>query len=103
MKEVYNNLGILVEVSNDTPVKDIDGKKYLHTPEQQAEYDALQSATIAEQTDYIANHKYKDDRETAYGSIQDQLDMMYWDQVNGTSTWKDHVNTVKTTHPKPGA
>ena len=27
--------------------------------------------------------------------IEEQLDMMYWDQVNGTTTWKDHVAAVK--------
>ena len=30
-------------------------------------------------------------RKVEYGSIEDQMDMMYWDQVNGTTTWKDHV------------
>ena len=34
-------------------------------------------------------------RKVAYGSIEDQMDMMYWDQVNGTTTWKDHVTSVK--------
>ena len=34
-------------------------------------------------------------RKVEYGSIEDQLDMMYWDQVNGTTTWKDHVSAVK--------
>lgn len=34
-------------------------------------------------------------RKVAYGTIEEQLDMMYWDQVNGTTTWKDHVTSVK--------
>ena len=34
-------------------------------------------------------------RKVEYGSIEDQMDMMYWDQVNGTTTWKDHVTSVK--------
>ena len=34
-------------------------------------------------------------RKVAYGSIEEQLDMMYWDQMNGTTTWKDHVSSVK--------
>ena len=34
-------------------------------------------------------------RKVAYGTIEEQLDMMYWDQVNGTTTWKDHVSSVK--------
>ena len=40
-------------------------------------------------------------REEAYGSIADQLDMQYWDAINGTTTWKDHVATVKSDNPKP--
>ena len=45
--------------------------------------------------------KYKSDRAAAYASIGDQLDMQYWDAVNGTTTWKDHVAKVKADHPKP--
>ena len=37
----------------------------------------------------------------AYGPIQDQLDMIYWDQVNTTTVWRDHVAAVKAAHPKP--
>jgi len=40
-------------------------------------------------------------RATAYPSIQEQLDMQYWDSVNGTTTWKDAVAKVKTDNPKP--
>ena len=39
-------------------------------------------------------------RRTAYGPIADQLDMMYKDQVNGTTTWKAHVAKVKSDNPK---
>ena len=52
----------------------------------QAEYDAKQ---------------YARDREVAYASIQDQLDMQYWDNVNGTTIWKDHIAQVKADNPKP--
>ena len=40
-------------------------------------------------------------RQQAYKSIADQLDMQYWDAVNGTTTWQDHVAQVKTDNPKP--
>ena len=40
-------------------------------------------------------------RQAAYASIPDQLDMQYWDQVNGTTTWKDHIAQVKADNPKP--
>jgi len=40
-------------------------------------------------------------RQEAYGSITDQLDMMYKDKINGTTTWEDHIAEVKTDNPKP--
>jgi len=40
-------------------------------------------------------------RQEAYGSVQDQLDMQYWDSVNGTTLWADHIAQVKADNPKP--
>jgi len=39
-------------------------------------------------------------RDRVYPSIQDQLDMQYWDNVNGTTTWKDAIAKVKSDNPK---
>lgn len=49
------------------------------------------------------NHQYYRDREVAFRakSLQEQLDMQYHDAVNGTTTWKDWVQSVKDAHPKP--
>ena len=44
---------------------------------------------------------YKRARQEAYPSIPDQLDMMYHDQVDGTTTWKDAIADVKSDNPKP--
>ena len=56
----------------------------------------------------LANSKWNDQqfgyiqaRQDAYGSIADQLDMQYWDAVNSTTTWKDHIAQVKSDNPKP--
>ena len=56
----------------------------------------------------LANSKWQEQefgyiqaRKEAYGSIADQLDMMYWDNVNETTTWKDHIAQVKSDNPKP--
>jgi len=40
-------------------------------------------------------------RQEEYGSVQEQLDMQYWDSVNGTTTWQDHIAQVKLNNPKP--
>jgi len=44
---------------------------------------------------------YKQARSEAYGSIADQLDMIYWDGKNSTTTFQDHIDAVKAAHPKP--
>ena len=44
---------------------------------------------------------YIEARQEAYGSVQDQLDMQYWDSVNGTTLWADHIAQVKADNPKP--
>jgi len=43
---------------------------------------------------------YKIKRQIEYPSIQDQLDMQYWDNVNSTTTWKDAIAKVKSDNPK---
>ena len=78
-----NSVDEITWVEGTTPISkaDIEAKMV----EVQAEYDANQ---------------YQRDRATAYPSIQDQLDMQYWDKVNGTTTWKDAVAKVKLDNPK---
>ena len=69
------------EGTTPIPVADIEAKM----TELQAEYDANQ---------------YQRDRATAYPSIQEQLDMQYWDKVNGTTNWEDAIAKVKADNPK---
>ena len=72
----------------------------LSAEEAQAFVDAWAENERARQLDEEANG-YKTARQSAYASIQDQLDMQYWDNVNGTTTWKDHIAKVKSDNPKP--
>jgi hypothetical protein len=51
------------------------------------------------QADYDAK-QYQRNRAKEYPSIQDQLDMQYWDKINSTNTWQDAINAVKTKYPK---
>ena len=58
-------------------------------------------AKMAElQVEYDAN-QYQRDRATAYPTIQEQLDMQYWDKVNGTTNWENAIAKVKSDTPKP--
>jgi hypothetical protein len=44
---------------------------------------------------------YKRARQEAYLPIAEQLDMQYWDGVNETTNWADHISQVKADNPKP--
>ena len=60
----------------------------------------LESKLATLQTEYDSK-QYQRDRAVAYPSIQEQLDMQYWDAVNGTNKWQEAVAKVKTDNPKP--
>lgn len=46
-------------------------------------------------------NQYRRDRAKVYPIIQDQLDMLYWDKINGTDTWQQAIDEVKAQYPKP--
>ena len=35
-----------------------------------------------------------------YPPISDQLDMIYWDKVNGTNLWQEKITGIKNKYPK---
>ena len=49
----------------------------------------------------VALKKVQLTRAAAYPSLQEQMDMQYWDAVNSTTTWKDAIGKVKSDNPKP--
>ena len=58
---------------------------------------------LAKQQELIAEYEanqYQRDRAKEYPSIQEQLDMQYWDKINGTNNWQDAINAVKAKYPK---
>ena len=84
--------------SRDPKTGKLVQKKIPFTAAEETARDAEEAQGAQERADY----KYKHDRRAAYGPVEDQLDMIYWDQVNGTTVWRDHVAAVKAAHPKPG-
>src|SRR5210317_1086291 len=83
-----------VSVGNDS----LDNITWLNgtTPIPKAD---IEAKMIEVQAEYDAN-QYQRDRATAYPSIQEQLDMQYWDKVNGTTNWEDAIAKVKLDNPK---
>ncbi len=44
--------------------------------------------------------QYQRDRAKDYPTLADQLDMQYWDKINGTNKWQQAINAVKQKYPK---
>lgn len=44
--------------------------------------------------------QYQRDRSLAYPNIEDQLDMQYWDRINGTNNWETMIAEIKNKYPK---
>tara|TARA_A100001035_G_C27606540_1_gene418974 strand:+ start:225 stop:494 length:270 start_codon:yes stop_codon:yes gene_type:complete len=74
----------------DVLVVEADGKAYVSS--------GVEKTVDA---DAVALKKVQLKRATAYPSLQEQMDMQYWDSVNGTTTWKDAIAKVKSDYPKP--
>jgi hypothetical protein len=58
---------------------------------------------LAKQQELIAEYntkQYQRDRAKAYPSIQEQLDLQYWDKINNTDNWEQAINAVKEQYPK---
>jgi len=48
-----------------------------------------------------AANGYKMRRFNEYPTVNEQMDMQYWDHKNGTTIWEDTLDAVKAAHPKP--
>ena len=44
---------------------------------------------------------YAEKRRAEYGSVEFQNDLKYWDLVEGTNSWQEHIETIKAKYPKP--
>ena len=87
---IYKAYPNAVSVDDGTGAFDKDGKSIT----------IVQSAIDAARVE-LAKLDYQKKRAKEYPSIQDQLDMQYWDKKNGTTTWVDAVAKVKSDNPKP--
>ena len=58
------------------------------------------NALSSQATDLENNAKADEKRRKEYLSWQEQMEMIYKDQKNGTSTYKDHCDKVRSDNPK---
>ena len=81
-------------MNGTTPISKEDVEAKLS--ELQADWDAKQY-----QRDRNPDELEKVNATNFYPSIGDQLDMLFHDKKDGTTTWEDAVQAVKDAHPKP--
>jgi len=88
----------------EIPPEIVDGKwtqqwdiieKY--TAEERATKEAEKAAAAAK----AQAIKYQYQRAAEYPSLAEQMDMQYWDAVNGTTTWQNTIAAIKAKYPKP--
>jgi len=79
--------------------KSVNGIIVDMTAEEIAVRQSEEAQGLEEKAEYDAN-EYQRERATAYPSIQEQLDMQYWDKVNGTTNWENAIAKVKSDIPK---
>ena len=63
--------------------------------------ESVLTAKVKELQDAYDSIEYQRKRDEAYPDWKTQMDMQYWDSVNGTTTWKDAIAKVKSDNPKP--
>lgn len=84
-------------------VTDIDESKidwYLNDLTQQLENELKLQKLYSNNKNQI-EQSYSIKRQNEYPNIKDQLDMLYWDLMNGTDKWRDKITEIKTKYPKP--
>ena len=79
-----------VTVDDDAGALDKDGKSI-----------TLEQSKIDAARVELSKLDYRFKRADEYPSIEEQLDMQYWDKKNGTTTWVDAITKVKSDNPKP--
>jgi len=75
-------------------------KEWNITSEKAKPTDSQLNALETEATKLENNSKADAKRRTEYLSWQEQMEMIYKDQKNGTTTYKDHCDKVRSDNPK---
>ena len=87
-----NDCDIVEEID---PVFGNTTRKVIYNP------DRKEARLLAEQQAREAHeNNYKTLRQKAYPTTKEQLDMIYWDKVNGTEKWVELIQNIKTKYPK---
>jgi hypothetical protein len=102
------SVGVPAPVINSTIRQLMDGAEWEFKNETRGEesqrlkqesYEVHNAEKLAAQT--IPSERYAQYRSEDYVPITEQLDMIYWDKINGTSLHQDHCAEIKNRYKKP--
>ena len=79
---------------------DYDGLTWMDETQTKPTRQELEEEMIRVQEDYESK-EYQRKRAAQYPRIEEQLDMLYHDKINGTDNWLQAVQAVKDKYPKP--
>ena len=90
---IYNTHPDVVSIDDTVGAMDADSNPVV------LDQSLVDAEVVRLQAEYDSK-EYARSRAEAYAPIAEQLDMQYWDSVNGSRTWLDHIEAVKEAHPK---
>jgi len=97
-------LGRKPDFRNEVKLRNDGGEDYIAewniTSEKAKPTDDQLNALSSQATALENNAKIDAKRRTEYLPFEDQLEMIYKDQKNGTTTYKDHCDKVRSDNPK---
>lgn len=99
-KDLIDNFKAIHALVGGAITQKADGEIVYHDGQTPPTEEAIK-ARLKELLDEYDSNQYQRDRASAFPSWQEQLDMQYWDKVNGTNKWQEAVAKVKADNPKP--
>jgi DUF2075 family protein len=94
-----DNISVFLEFIDKIDESKIE--RYIDDLKEQLQHKKNQKDYFNLTQNYIIELSYKEQRKTNYPPIDEQLDMLYWDLMNGTDKWRDKITEIKTKYPKP--
>ena len=91
----------ILNVWDDTPINQERVQKWgfeIYNGDTETGYDGL--LYVKGQAPAEPKKTYAQKRQEAYPSVEEQLDMIYWDKVNGTNLWQSKIAEIKAKYPK---
>ena len=97
IKEIINN-----KIGDNTPFEDVAKSMKFEIVRDDTELETAYDGSLWERgfAPSAPEQSYVQKRIAEYPNITDQLDMIYWDKINGTNIWENTITEIKNKYPK---